>query len=57
MQTLTDFLPAWLPTGASLAQLIASVTVVALALHVILGACAYTIAWVRSVSCSPSLTA
>ena len=43
MQTLTDFLPAWLPTGASLAQLIASVTVVALALHVILGACAYTI--------------
>lgn len=43
MQTLTDFLPAWIPTGASLAQLIASVTVVALALHVILGACAYTI--------------
>ena len=43
MQTLTDYLPAWFPTGPSLAQLIASVTVVALALHVILGACAYAI--------------
>jgi NADH-quinone oxidoreductase subunit H len=43
MQTLTDYLPAWFPQGASLAQLIASVAVVFLALHVILGACAYAI--------------
>jgi len=43
MQTLADYLPAWFPTGPSLAQLIASVAVVVLALHVILGACAYAI--------------
>ena len=43
MQTLTDYLPAWLPTGPTLAQLIASVAVVFLALHVILGCCAYAI--------------
>jgi NADH-quinone oxidoreductase subunit H len=43
MQTLTDYLPAWLPSGPSLAQLIASVIVVFTALHVILGCCAYAI--------------
>ncbi len=43
MQTITDYLPAWLPTGDSLAQLVASILVVALGLHIILGACAYTI--------------
>jgi NADH-quinone oxidoreductase subunit H len=43
MQTVTDLLPAWFPSGASLAQLITSALVVFLALHVILGACAYAI--------------
>jgi NADH-quinone oxidoreductase subunit H len=43
MQTLTDYLPAWFPSGPSLAQLIASVIVVFTALHVILGCCAYAI--------------
>ena len=43
MQTVTDLLPAWFPSGASLAQLVTSALVVFLALHVILGACAYAI--------------
>ncbi len=43
MQNLTALLPAWLPSGASLAQLLASLFVVVAGLHIILGACAYSI--------------
>lgn len=43
MQQIANELMSWLPTGQTLAQLIASVLVVALGLHVILGACAYSI--------------
>jgi NADH-quinone oxidoreductase subunit H len=43
MQPAIDAVLSVLPTGATLAQLIASLLVVALGLHVILGACAYSI--------------
>jgi NADH-quinone oxidoreductase subunit H len=42
-QTVADYLPAWFPTGSTLAQLVASFLVVFTALHVILVACAYAI--------------
>ena len=43
LQTITDYLPAWFPTGSTLVQLVASFLVVFTALHVILVCCAYAI--------------
>ncbi|MFM8558159.1 MAG: NADH-quinone oxidoreductase subunit NuoH [bacterium] len=43
LQTITDYLPAWVPTGSTLVQLVASFLVVFTALHVILVCCAYAI--------------
>ncbi len=43
LQTITDYLTAWFPTGTTLVQLVASFLVVFTALHVILVCCAYAI--------------